>query len=73
MTDELTVFAGDASIRCGKSVPEFAAHPELQGRHCIRPAGHDGYHIAQRDDETHAQTIARCLDTHIEQEATPHG
>lgn len=46
-------------LRCGKSDPAWAMHPEVQGRHCIREAGHDGPHFAQRDDETHAQTAAR--------------
>jgi hypothetical protein len=47
-------------ILCGKGDVEFREYPQLQGRHCILPAGHESVHIAQRDDETIAETAARC-------------
>lgn len=50
-----------AVLRCGTSDPMWARFPELAGRHCIREAGHDGAHVAQRDDETHQETAVRCL------------
>lgn len=46
---------------CGKIAKIFNQHEALQGRHCVRPAGHDGCHFVQRDDETHAQTVERCM------------
>jgi hypothetical protein len=60
MSGELEIIVGNG-ILCGKSDPEWATIPDLASRHCIREAGHDGFHIAQRDDETYAQTVARCM------------
>jgi hypothetical protein len=47
-------------IHCGTSDSKWQTFPELSGRHCILEAGHTGFHIAQRDDETHADTMRRC-------------
>lgn len=60
-TSAQTSLAGvtDCGILCGKSDPEWSQFYELAERHCIRAAGHDGPHIAQRDDETHQQTVDR--------------
>ena len=48
-------------VLCGWSDAGFRTHPELSGRHCIREAGHEGFHIAQRDDETQEDTLRRCV------------
>lgn len=53
------------ALRCGTSDPQWAQFPELEGRHCILPAGHAGSHIAQRDDETHEQTLGRVLSAEL--------
>ena len=62
MTHALAAIAG-TGILCGKSDLEWSQFYELAERHCIRAAGHDGVHIAQRDDETHQQTVDRALST----------
>jgi hypothetical protein len=35
-------------VLCGTSDPEWHAHPELAGRLCCLPAGHEGFHLAHR-------------------------
>lgn len=60
MANALIPFVSTVEILCGTSDAEWGKHEELRGRHCIRPAGHDGFHIAQRDDESLQQTWERC-------------